>query len=203
MLPPMAALIYRHGFLPPIVVDLNDDGKPDMISQTLTVWLRRKSTGPQRSVDVLLNHGRWHLRHVYAGDRCKPAKQRLEAESPYGMGCRRRERRRETGSYPDRNGHLEANLDAMVLLGNGDGTFQPADDSNPGLNWKPHRASQANDAFRVSVEDLNLDGKQDLIFSNGQVALGNGDGTFVLSPRSLPIATMGETRVLCHSPWCK
>ena len=39
----------------------------------------------------------------------------------------------------------------------------------------------------VVVEDLNLDGKQDLIFSNGQVALGNGDGTFVLSPPLFPL----------------
>ena len=36
------------------------------------------------------------------------------------------------------------------------------------------------------VQDFNLDGKQDLIFGNGQVALGNGDGTFALSPPLFP-----------------
>jgi hypothetical protein len=39
----------------------------------------------------------------------------------------------------------------------------------------------------VVVQDLNLDGKQDLIVSNGQVALGNGDGTFVLSTPLFPL----------------
>jgi hypothetical protein len=70
-----------------------------------------------------------------------------------------------------------ASVDAMVLLGNGDGTFQPQ------INLILHveLGPPANQAPFISVEDLNLDGKQDLIFGNGQVALGNGDGTFVLS----------------------
>jgi Bacterial Ig-like domain (group 3) len=41
----------------------------------------------------------------------------------------------------------------------------------------------------VVVEDLNLDGKQDLIFGNGQVGLGNGNGTFVLSSPLFPLQT--------------
>ena len=36
------------------------------------------------------------------------------------------------------------------------------------------------------VQDFNLDGKLDLIFGNGQLALGNGDGTFTLSSPLFP-----------------
>jgi hypothetical protein len=59
-----------------------------------------------------------------------------------------------------------------VLLGNGDGTFQPA------INF-----STGRQPFSVAVRDLNGDGKPDLatvnLFSGTvSVLLGNGDGTF-------------------------
>jgi len=50
-----------------------------------------------------------------------------------------------------------------VLLGNGDGTFQPAVNSGPGGG--------------PVVADINGDGKLDLV-NRGSVRLGNGDGTF-------------------------
>ena len=66
-----------------------------------------------------------------------------------------------------------------VLLGNGDGTFQPAVDYDSG----------GFDADSVAVADLNGDGKLDLVVGNFcggsgtcsaavTVLLGNGDGTF-------------------------
>jgi hypothetical protein len=59
-----------------------------------------------------------------------------------------------------------------VLLGNGDGTFQPAVTYPSGGN-----------PFSFAVGDLNHDGKPDLIAANADTAvvgvlLGNGDGTF-------------------------
>ena len=63
-----------------------------------------------------------------------------------------------------------------ILLGNGDGTFQPAVTYDSG----------AANAFSVAVVDLNGDGKLDLVVGNYsypnpstvRVLLGNGDGTF-------------------------
>ena len=58
-----------------------------------------------------------------------------------------------------------------ILLGNGDGTFQP-------VVFPSNLAT-----FQTqSVADVNNDGKVDLIASSGQVALGNGDGTFNVLP---------------------
>ena len=61
-----------------------------------------------------------------------------------------------------------------VLLGNGDGTFQAHIDTNVG-----------NSPNALATADVNKDGKQDLVVSNGQdntvsVLLGNGTGSFTL-----------------------
>lgn len=86
-----------------------------------------------------------------------------------------------------------------VLLGNGDGTFQPAVTYSSG----------GDDATSVTVADINQDGKPDLVVSNlcvnyldcydsgenGGVAilLGNGDGTFqpAVSYSSTGLYTLG------------
>jgi len=56
----------------------------------------------------------------------------------------------------------------QVYLGNGDGTFTLA----------PGTLNLALTAFQMVAADFNGDGKPDLAFSSGYVALGNGDGTF-------------------------
>lgn len=68
-----------------------------------------------------------------------------------------------------------------VLLGNGDGTFQPAVSYDSG----------GSQALSVAVADVNGDGKADLIVGNYisntvGVLLGNGDGTFQ------PVAVYGS-----------
>ena len=60
-----------------------------------------------------------------------------------------------------------------VLLGNGDGTFQPAVGYSSG----------GNGAMAIAVADVNGDGKPDLVAANYEsnnlgVLIGNGDGTF-------------------------
>jgi hypothetical protein len=79
-----------------------------------------------------------------------------------------------------------------VLLGNGDGTFQPA--KNKALN----RNFQGITNY-IFVADFNHDGKLDLLVNVGvnnfTVLLGNGDGTFqnpVTSPSGLPVTTVGD-----------
>jgi hypothetical protein len=55
-----------------------------------------------------------------------------------------------------------------VLLGNGDGTFQPAVPS-PVLS----------SVGQIAVADFNRDGKLDMAISTGSLLLGKGDGTFL------------------------
>jgi autotransporter-associated beta strand protein len=67
-----------------------------------------------------------------------------------------------------------------VLLGNGDGTFQPS----------RHITGVGSGQFGTALADLNGDGKLDLVIANDggsvTVLLGNGDGTFQL-PHHFPV----------------
>src|SRR5437879_5776573 len=76
-----------------------------------------------------------------------------------------------TNSANTSSGAVPGNV--SVLLGNGEGTFQPARTLNVGIT----------PAF-VAVRDFNGDGRQDLAVANFRsstvsVLLGNGDGTFL------------------------
>jgi hypothetical protein len=183
---PVTGGLYVN-FLPPVAVDLNGDGKLDLITQTQTFG-PTQIEGPQ-NVDVLLNQGdgtfgTYMPVTIASGPNIGP-----DGEFPFGTAS------------GDVNGDgkqdliltvadSESNLDAIVLLGNGDGTFQAA------TYFILHQLENAQgipyyQTPSVAIEDLNLDGKQDLIFGNGQVGLGNGDGTFVLSSPLFPLQLLG------------
>jgi hypothetical protein len=162
----------------PILVDLNGDGKLDLITQLWVTQLGSGGFGLQ-TVDVLLNQGdgtfgAYTPVTIASGPNIGPG-----GLFPLGMasGDVNGDGKQDLILTVSDN---DANLDAIVLLGNGDGTFQPA------TYFIVHQLenAQGNPWFQtpsVVVEDLNLDGKQDLIFGDGQVGLGNGDGTFILS----------------------
>jgi hypothetical protein len=147
--------------------DLNGDGKPDLL------------VGDATTVAVLLGNGDGTFQPKVEYSAWIPG------DTPVGIG---------TVAAADVNGDGKLDLVAAnqgsgnnndgsvaVLLGNGDGTFQPA------VNYD----SGGDGAFSVAVADVDLDGKPDLVATNygwtppkprkpGSVGvlLGNGDGTF-------------------------
>ena len=138
------------------VADLNHDGLPDLVVANLN-----------GSVGVLLGTGKGHFK--------KPVSYRVNGGGNYSLTI---------GDF-DRDGKLDVAVTSFcadktcstfglvnVLLGNGDGTFQPVVSYSTG--------GRAND---VATLDVNHDGVLDLIVANGgsanyAVLLGNGDGTF-------------------------
>src|SRR5207245_595317 len=88
----------------------------------------------------------------------------------------------ETTGYFNRDGNLDlatansASNTVSVLLGNGDGTFRPAD------NQHTYAVGRFPDA--IATGDLLNDSVQDIVTANGDdgtvsVLLGRGDGTFL------------------------
>jgi hypothetical protein len=84
------------------------------------------------------------------------------------------------GDFPDRTSSVS------VLLGNGDGSFQPAVTTNVLAG-----------ATSLAVGDFHGQGKLDLAITNGlnnsvEVLRGNGDGTFQDNPLIIPVGTQGN-----------
>jgi pimeloyl-ACP methyl ester carboxylesterase len=169
------ATLYGSGGSSPahfvVVRDVNGDGKPDLLVAVACA----DSTCANGGVSILLGNGDGTFQSAvtYGSGGVQPLS--LAVEDVNGDG---------------RLDVVVANVctaicappspgSVAVLLGNGDGTFQPA---------VPYGAGGLN-ALSVAVRDVNGDGKLDLLVGNGSdfgssvnggvsVLLGNGDGTF-------------------------
>jgi hypothetical protein len=159
----------------PAFVDLNGDGKLDLILQ----WNSVLAGAPV--VSVLLNNGN--------GTFGSPMQ--LTVPSPPNIG-------EPTLNYQTGSGDVNGdgkqdlilgicdnygNSDAIVFLGNGNGTFE-----GPifyALPTPPNVIIPILPNF--ILQDVNLDGKLDLVFGSGRLALGNGDGTFSLGAPLFPL----------------
>jgi hypothetical protein len=182
-------------FFAPAFVDLNGDGKLDLITQTQIVGDTQIGRDPL--VTVLLNNGNGTFGSPMPVSVPDPPN---DTDNSLAFG---------TGSG-DVNGDGKqdliltladdaGNANVLTLLGNGDGTFQ-----NPlNLTLQASPGAQIMATPGIVVQDFNLDGKQDLILGNGLFALGNGDGTFVLSTPLFPLQFSAGFPFYISAPWCR
>jgi hypothetical protein len=159
----------------PTFVDLNGDGKLDLVLQSSPVLL----SAPE--VSVLLNNG--------DGTFASPTLLTIPYPPNIGVSVGGY----QTG-YADLNGDGKQDLilaicddngnsDAIIFPGNGDGTFESP--TFFALPTPPNVIINILPDF--IVQDVNLDGKLDLVFGSGRLALGNGDGTFTLGTPLFPL----------------
>ena len=139
------------------VADVNGDGKPDLLTAN--------STNNTSTAGVLLGNGNGTFQAIV-----------LYSTGPVGSAP-------ESIAVADVNGDGKPDLltansstsnSAGVLLGNGNGTFQPVVSYSTGTGSFP---------ISIAVADVNGDGKPDLLTANNNtstagVLLGNGNGTF-------------------------
>jgi hypothetical protein len=161
----------------PAFVDLNGDGNLDIILQWNIVALGAPN------VSVLLSNG--------DGTFASPTA--LNVSFPPNIG------NVQCSSYKIGSGDLNADgnqdlilatcdddmgdSDAIIFLGKGDGTF--GSQITFALPTPPNVIVSITPNF--IVQDVNLDGKVDLVFGSGRLALGNGDGTFTSAAPLFPL----------------
>jgi hypothetical protein len=135
------------------VADVNSDGKPDLLTANFIL----------STVGVLLGNGNGSFQaatNYSTGSN----------SSPYSIAVADINSDGKLDLLTANNG----NNTAGVLVGNGNGTFQPIATYSTGDNSSP---------YNIAVADVNGDGKLDLLTANNGnntagVLLGNGNGTF-------------------------
>jgi hypothetical protein len=144
------------------VGDFNGDGTPDVVAVGTAI------NGVQGYVSVLLGNGHGSF---------QPAQLFPVGSNPRSVAVGDFDGRHYANGQPilDLAVANHGSKSVSVLLGNGDGTFQPAQSLAVGGLY--------TNANSVAVGDFNGDGKADLVVANDEnnyasVLLGNGDGTF-------------------------
>ena len=155
------------------IADLNGDGKPDIV---VADWWDTNNVGV---VGVLLGNGDGTFQPAVTYETGGAPNHSLEVADVNGDG-----KLDLIVSSCAASASTCGSADGVVsvLLGNGNGTFQPA------LTYD----SGAPDGAHVVAADVNRDGKLDIIVTNyvgenngdgtAAVLLGNGDGTFQSRP---------------------
>ncbi len=154
------------------IADVNGDGKPDLLVVNNCASNNNCTTG---SVSVLLGNGDGTFQTAVSYSSGGESSQYAAIADVNGDG----KPDMVVVNYCADNNNC-SNGSASVLLGNGDGTFQPAVSYNSG----------GQGARSVAIADVNGDGKPDAVVANvcytnsdcsrglASVLLGNGDGTF-------------------------
>ncbi len=168
-LPPAQYFAANTSGIPLTVVaiaDLNRDGHPDIVAATV-FYYPYCSNGYGGTLEILLGNGDGTFQspatYCSGGDWASS----IAVADVNGDGKPDLVVANVNAAYGNSNGSVG------VLLGNGDGTFQPA------VAYR----SGGGQAWSVAVADVNGDGNADLVVANYDdnllgVLLGNGDGTF-------------------------